>query len=122
MRVLSVVLSTVALAAPGSFTLRLDGTTSPVVAGVHVSSLPAATRLLGKPDRLVACAATWSRYRVSITFAASSGGCGPWQRMILRSTGWHTRAGLHVGDPAAKLHALYPDAASLAFLGPGLWE
>jgi hypothetical protein len=122
MPVLSIVLSAVALATPASFTVRLDDSSSPLVAGTHVSSLPVARRVFGKPDRLVGCAATWSRYRVSTTFTKGPSGCGAWQRVTLRSPRWHTRAGLHVGDPAAKLHALYPDASSLAFVGAGLWE
>ena len=128
MRVLSLVLSTVVLAAPASSTVRLDGSTAPALGGAHVGTLPAAVKLFGRPDRVVSCTASWSRYRVTIAFKpAATGACtgsslGPWQQVTLRAARWHTQAGLHVGDTAATLHALYPNASQLDFVEPNLWE
>ena len=128
MRVLSVGLSTVVLAAPASFTVRLDGSTAPVLGGAHVGTLPAAVKVFGRPDRVVSCTASWSRYRVTIAFKpAATAACegtslGPWQQVTLRATRWRTQAGLHVGDAVETLHALYPNASQLDFVAPNLWE
>jgi hypothetical protein len=119
-------------AAPATYVARLDSGSAPVLAGARVGTLEQATRTFGKPDLVLplrgtnaVCRVAWKRYGLEIRFSAASG-CntpGSWSRVTMHAARWHTRLGLHVGDSEAKLHALYPDAPRLDFLGFGaLWE
>jgi len=131
MRALLVVLA-FTTAAPATYVARLDASSVPVLAGTHVGTLEQATRTFGKPDLVVplrstnaVCRAAWQRYELEIRFSGGSGCNAPglWSRVTLRAARWHTRLGLRVGDRETKLHALYPDARRLDFLGLGaLWE
>jgi hypothetical protein len=66
---------------------------------------------------------------LAIDFAAgAAGSCsadslGAWREVRASAPRWHTAAGLRVGDGENRLHALYPAARPLDFLGLGhLWE
>jgi hypothetical protein len=131
MRALFVALA-LTTAAPASYVARLDSGSAPVLAGAHVGTLEQATRTFGKPDLVqpvrgtnAVCRVAWERYGLEIRFSTASG-CntlGSWSRVTLRAAHWHTPVGLRVDDSEAKLHALYPDARRLDFLGLGaLWE
>jgi hypothetical protein len=120
------------IAPPPSYVARLDSGPAPLLGRARVGTLEQARRTFGKPDVLlplsgtnVACRAAWQRYGLEIRFSTTSG-CntpGSWLRVTMRAARWHTRLDLHVGDSEAKLHALYPDARPLDFLGLGtLWE
>jgi hypothetical protein len=138
MRTLQAVLASlaVATAAPTTYAAKLDTTSSPVLAGTHVATFRQAVGAFGKPDHILRiagarplCAVAWNRYGLEIRFSAAGvGTCSaatlrPWWQVTMRALRWHTRTGLHVGDSAAKLHSLYPDASRLDFLGLGaLWE
>jgi len=126
MRALLVALA-LAVAAPANYVARLDLGSAPVLGGVRVATLTQAVRTFGKPDRVVprpVCRAIWQRLALEIRFSGSS--CktpGMWRQVTMRGLRWHTRIGLRVGDSEARLHALYPDARQLDFLGLGaLWE
>jgi hypothetical protein len=131
MRALLVVVS-LAMVAPASDLARLDSGAAPVLAGARVGTLGQAVRSFGKPDRVVplagtrpVCRAVWQRYGLEIRFSAVSGCIAPgsWWQVTMRGLRWHTGLDLYVGDGEAKLHALYPDARRLDFLGLGaLWE
>jgi hypothetical protein len=120
------------MAAPPSYVARLDSGSAPLLGRSRVGTLEQATRTFGKPDVLLplsgtnaACRAAWRRYGLEIRFSTASGcnSAGSWSRVTMRAARWHTRLDLHVGDSEAKLHALYPDARLLDFLGLGtLWE
>ena len=131
MRALIVAL-VVAAAAPTTYVAGLDSGSAPVLGGARIGTLRQATRTFGKPDRLrplagahAVCRAVWERYALEIRFTTTSGCAAPgsWWQVTMRAARWHTRLGLHVGDAEAKLHALYPHARRLDFLGLGtLWE
>ncbi len=126
-------------AAPGTgrliATLGLDSSGAPLIAGQHVGTLSQARRVLGRPDRLSplsgtasACRASWLALGLAVDFArtraasCSTPTVGSWIHVRATARRWHTQVGLHVGDTASSLHALYPTARRLAFLGPGVWE
>ncbi len=129
-----------AYAAPGTntrnLTLRLDLGAAPLIAGTRVDTFPQAVRAFGRPARLSAvpgstpsCRASWPALALAIEFSiAGEGVCAPrslgsWTRVTATGARWHTRAGLYVGASEARLHALYPDARRLDFLGQGrIWE
>jgi hypothetical protein len=130
MRALLVALA-LTTAAPTTYLVTLDSGTSPVLAGAHVGTMQEARRAFGKPDAVLpptrahgACRAVWARSGLEIRFSAAS--CsrpGSWSQVTMRALRWHTRLGLHVGDPETRLHGLYPGARRLDFLGLGaLWE
>lgn len=131
MRVLLVAVA-FATAAPTTYVARLDSGAAPVLDGARIAMLPQAVRSFGKPDRVLplagtrpVCRAVWKQYGLEIYFSAPSGCTAPgsWWQVTMRGLRWHTGLGLHVGDGEAKLHALYPDARRLDFLGLGaLWE
>ena len=127
-------------AAPGtsslSTTLRLDSGAAPLIAGKRVGTLSQAIRVVGRPARLLpvpgavpACRASWPAFELTIQFsiarpaACSAHTLGSWTQVTATGPRWHTVAGLHVGDSARRLHALYPAARRLDFLGQGrVWE
>jgi hypothetical protein len=119
-------------AAPATSVARLDSASAPSLAGARVGTLPEATRTFGKPDRVVpltgthpVCRAVWGPAGLEIRFSAPSGCSAPgsWWQVTMRTARWRTSLGLRVGDREARLHALYPDARRLDFLGLGaLWE
>jgi hypothetical protein len=131
MRTLLVALAFTA-AAPTTYVATLDSGSAPVLAGARVGTLGQATRTFGRPDLVLpltgahpVCRALWRRYGLEIRFSAASGcsTAGSWSQVTMRAARWHTRRGLRVGDRETKLHALYPDARRLDFLGLGaLWE
>jgi hypothetical protein len=118
------------------FTLRLDLRTAPLIAGERIATLADAIRTFGRPARLSAlpasrhaCRAAWPGRGLAIDFsitalvACSATVLGSWSEVIATDPRWHTTAGLRVGDSSAHLHALYPAARRLDFLGQGpLWE
>ncbi|NUR76997.1 MAG: hypothetical protein HOQ28_12030 [Thermoleophilia bacterium] len=119
-------------ATPLTYVVRLDSGSAPVLAGARVGTLTQATRTFGKPDRVLpltgthpVCRALWGRLGLEIRFSAASR-CstpGSWLQVTMRAARWHTSLGLRAGDREARLHALYPDARRLDFLGLGtLWE
>jgi hypothetical protein len=119
-----------------NLTLRLDLGSAPLIAGARVDTLPQAVRAFGRPARLSAvpgstpsCRASWPALALAIEFStAGPGVCvprslGSWTQVTATGARWHTRAGLYVGASEARLHALYPDARRLDFLGQGrIWE
>jgi hypothetical protein len=131
MRVLLVAVA-FATAAPATYVAGLDSGAAPVLAGARIATLRQAVRSFGKPDRVVppagtraVCRAVWQQIGLEIQFSAASGCTAPgsWWQVTMRRLRWHTRLGLRVGDGETKLHALYPDARRLDFLGLGaLWE
>jgi hypothetical protein len=128
-----------ARAAPGTSgpgTLRVDGGAAPLIAGRRVGTLSQAIRVGGRPASLVpvpgkvpACRASWPALGLTIEFSTmqppscSSQSLGSWIKVTAAGPRWHTVAGLYVGDTARRLHALYPQARQLDFLGQGhVWE
>jgi hypothetical protein len=122
-------------ASPLNYTLRLDSTLAPQLAGRHIADFSDANRSFGAPTQLrpaataQTCSASWSRLGLAITFAsASTSSCaaktlGRWLTVTASSSGWQTAAGLAVGDSERRLHTLYPQTRQLDFLGLGrLWE
>jgi hypothetical protein len=127
-------------AAPGTsrlnLTLRLDIRAAPLIAGKRVGTLSQAIRALGRPAMLSpvpgavpACRASWPALKLTIELSTaqpascSAQNLGTWTQVTASSPGWHTVAGLHVGDSERRLHALYPEARRLDFLGQGrIWE
>jgi hypothetical protein len=117
-----------------AYSLALDSEPAPLVAGGRVGTWSQAVRAFGRPTTVSPaadrpeCTALWTRLALRITFsAAQTGVCarrtlGSWQRVRAAAPRWHTEAGLHVGDGAARLHALYPQARRLDFVGAGVWE
>jgi hypothetical protein len=119
-----------------NLTLRLDLGSAPLIAGTRVDTFPQAVRAFGRPARLSAvpgstpsCRASWPALALSIEFSTvGRGACatqslGSWIRVTATGARWHTRAGLYVGASEASLHAIYPDARRLDFLGQGrIWE
>jgi hypothetical protein len=117
------------------FSIRLDSGAAPLIAGKRVGTVSQAVRAFGRPARLVsvpgpapACRASWPVLGLTIVFstadvASCSASTGSWIRVTATAPRWHTTAGLHVGDMERRLHALYPDARRLDFLGLGpIWE
>jgi hypothetical protein len=144
--VLSAVVLLVAVLVPGaqavpgtsrlSFTLRLDRGDAPLIAGRRVGSFSQAIRVVGRPARLSpvsravpVCRAYWPPLELTIEFSTtqpascSAQNLGSWAQVTASGRRWHTTAGLHVGDSERRLHALYPQARRLDFLGQGrVWE
>jgi hypothetical protein len=129
-----------AQAAPGTsrlnFTLRLDGRAAPLIAGKRVGTLVQAIGAVGRPARVLpvpravpACRASWPALELTIDFSlaepavCSAPNLGSWIQVTATSPRWHTIAGLRVGDSEQRLHAFYPEARRLDFLGRGpIWE
>jgi hypothetical protein len=128
-----------AQAAPGTtrlnFTLRLDSGAAPLIAGKRIGTFSQAIRVVGRPARLfpapgaaLVCRASWPTLELTIEFSTSQAACsaqnlGSWAQVTATSPRWHTTPGLHVGDSERRLHALYPHARRLDFLGQGrVWE
>jgi hypothetical protein len=143
--ILATVLALVALvpgadAAPGTsrlaFTLRLDRGAAPLIAGRPVGTLSQAIRVVGPPAKLVplsgatpTCRTSWPALGLTIDFetagstSCTAGNLDAWAQVTATGRRWHTTAGLHVGDTERRLHALYPAARQLDFLGKGrIWE
>src|SRR5204863_8156632 len=73
--------ATVTPGAPLAYTVRLDTTATPVLAGTHVGTFSQAVRRFGKPDRVAAvagtpavCKVSWLRYRLEIRFLTEEAG------------------------------------------------
>jgi len=91
-----------------------------VVGGVRMTStLTQARATLGVPDRTRRvsggeCRAVWRSLGLTLTFADLSGSapCTRGAAVIAVATAvkWHTLKGLRVGQPVARLRALYPTA------------
>lgn len=130
------IVATAAQAADASaraYTLALDSEPAPVIAGERVGTFPQAVRAFGRPSTATStggaeCTVSWKRIGLRIAFSASRAGTcarrvlGSWIRVQASDPRWHTAAGLRVGDSAARLHALYPQARRLDFVGPDVWE
>jgi hypothetical protein len=117
-------------------TLRLDASPAPLIAGKRVGTYAQAVRAVGRPARLFlvtgttpVCRASWPTLQLTIDFSATAAtscaapNLGLWARVRAAGSRWHTIVGLHVGDPAQRLHALYPAARLLDFVAGGpLWQ
>jgi hypothetical protein len=118
------------------YTLHLDLRAAPEIAGKRIATFSEALRAFGRPAAVAsgaatppACTASWPTLGLRIGFSApTSASCaaqdlGPWLQVTATARRWHTYAGLHVGDSERSLHALYPNARRLDFLGHGrMWE
>ena len=117
------------------YTLHLDAGSAPEIAGKRIGTYAQAVRAFGQPAlvvpgaRATTCKALWPRSGLEIDFSTvHPGACagtnlGAWSEVLARAPRWHSYAGLRVGDTERKLHALYPSARRLDFLGLGrLWE
>jgi hypothetical protein len=75
---------------------------------------PDATRRVGHDE----CRAVWVRIGLTLEFVDLSGGnpcrIGGLLVATATSTRWRTDRGLHVGDPVARIRALYPGARHFA--------
>jgi hypothetical protein len=93
----------------GSFRVKSDGTL-----GGAISAFGAPSALRQTSD--VTCTATWRRPSLTIFFYNLGGGdpCtrrfGLFGRAIARGAAWRTTKGLRVGDPVARVRALYRSA------------
>jgi hypothetical protein len=91
-----------------------------VVGGVRMTAtLPQARAVLGTPNtkrRVTSseCRAVWRPLGLTLTFLDLSSGapCAKGGAVVAVATAaeWHTRKGLKVGDPVARLRVLYPGA------------
>lgn len=119
MRMLAVLAVAAVLAAPAaSAPFLIVG--DKVVGGVRMTSTLAQARAtLGTPDRTTRvsggeCRAVWRSLGLTVTFADLAGGapCRRGAAVIAVATAvrWHTRKGLQVSQPVARLHTLYPAA------------
>lgn len=118
------------------YSLRLDTGSAPELAGKRVGTFPEGVRAFGRPELRISsgstppsCTAVWPKVALEIDFStAGPGTCaardlGRWLTVRAGAPRWHTSAGLRVGDTERRLHALYPNARRLDFLGMGrLWE
>jgi hypothetical protein len=118
------------------FTIRLDGSAAPLIAGKRVGTFSQAVRAFGRPARLSsvhgpapACRASWPALGLTIDFSnaniasCSAPNLGAWIQVTANGLRWHTIAGLYVGDSERRLRALYPETRRLDFLGQGrIWE
>jgi hypothetical protein len=72
-----------------------------------------AHRIFGTPTSktrsLGACRVRWARPGL-VMFFGSCGDSGRFVRFVGDSRAWSTQLGLRVGDPASRIHALYPRA------------
>jgi hypothetical protein len=136
----STLLASGAKAAPdtsgAAFTLHLDSQPAPLIAGKRIATLADAVDTFGRPIRISplpsdghACRAAWPARWLAIGFSTTQPGecpahaLGSWTEVVATGPRWHTVTGLSVGDPARRLHTLYPRARRLDFLGQGpIWE
>jgi hypothetical protein len=102
-----------------ALTIALNHQPAPSVAGHRITSYQSAVRAFGMPTRVFSsCDALWGRIALEVDSCGSIG-----IQVTVTAKNWRTTAGLHVGDTAARAHALYPQGRSLAFLGRGsLWQ
>jgi hypothetical protein len=117
-----------------AYSLRLDSEPAPLIAGHRVGTFGRAVETFGQPRTISSvaqqpvCEAAWPRIGLRISFSATREGLcvektlGSWRQVAALTPRWHTDGGLRVGDPAARLHALYPQARRLDFVGAGIWE
>jgi len=90
------------------------------VGGVRMLATPGRARsVLGSPDAIrgvsrVECRAVWRSIGLTLSFLDLSGGApctrGRLVVAIATAASWHTTRALRVGDPVARLRALYPRA------------
>jgi hypothetical protein len=115
---LSLALAGSAAAAPA---LVVRGDTSFAGIGFR-GTRPAATRVLGAPDRVLrhrySCFVTWRRIGLTVEFFAFAPDDPCTKGTVLKATmtgrGWRTSAGLHVGDSATLVRQHYPHATAHA--------
>jgi hypothetical protein len=110
------------------FTLHVDQGLAPEIAGRRIGTFRQAVAVFGRPAIVApetaarpSCRASWPELGLAIEFSARFASCkttelGGWLTVTATAKRWHTRVGLHVGDPEAKLHRLYPQAPRLDFL------
>jgi hypothetical protein len=118
-KVVAVLVVAAVLAAPAASTPFLI-VGDKVVGGVRMTAtLPQARKVLGAQDttRRVSsseCQAVWRSRALTLTFLDLSDGVpcalGAAVRAVAASSRWHTAKGLRVGQPVARLRALYPAA------------
>jgi len=103
-------------AAP-AYTIQLERLLAPAVNGRPIAAQRDATRIFGPPSRRAGCTADWSKLALEVDT------CGIGVALTTTASAFHTKAGLHPGDAAARAHALYPQGRSLGFLDRGtLWQ
>jgi hypothetical protein len=102
-----------------ALTIALNHQLAPSVAGHRITSYQAAVRAFGRPTHVFrSCDALWGHLALEVDACSSIG-----IQITVTAANWRTTAGLHVGDTAARAHALYPQGRSLSFLGRGnLWQ
>ena len=103
-------------AAP-AYTIQLERLVAPTVNGHPLAAQRDATRIFGAPSRRSGCTADWPNLALEVNT------CGIGVELTVTASAFHTKAGLHPGDAAARAHALYPQGRSLGFLDRGtLWQ
>ena len=103
-------------AAP-AYTIQLERLLAPAVNGHPIAAQRDATRIFGAPSHRSGCTADWSKLALEVDT------CGIGVELTTTASAFHTKAGLHPGDAAARAHALYPQGRSLGFLDRGtLWQ
>jgi hypothetical protein len=103
-------------AAP-AYTIQLERLLAPTVNGHPLAAQRDASRIFGTPSRRSGCTADWPKLALEVNT------CGIGVELTTTTSAFHTKAGLHPGDAAARAHALYPQGRSLGFLARGtLWQ
>ncbi len=104
-----------AVASPAPFTVYGDRT----VAGFPLTGSPARARAFFGPPRQTharkpyECIQSWGLFRLTIDFFAFQGNpcvAGEALTMTVTNPRWHTWKGLGIGNPTARIRALYPAA------------
>ena len=115
----AVLIAALALAhgAAPAYTMQLERLLAPAVNGHPIAAQRDATRFFGAPSHRAGCTADWPKLALEVNT------CGIGVELTTTASAFHTKAGLHPGDAAARAHALYPQGRSLSFLDRGtLWE
>jgi hypothetical protein len=105
--------------AAAALTIALNHQPAPSVAGHRITSYQSAVRAFGMPTHVfTSCDALWGHLALEVDSCSTTG-----IQVTVTTRNWRTTAGLHVGDTAARTHAIYPLGRSLGFLGRGnLWQ